>query len=356
MNSAASRTRGLQSALMSVLTVAFRAVVEDRYAVPRDGSCSWEVKCDAAVAGYEAAPGGWGRSVVTIGVFDGVHRGHQEIIGHAVKRARELGVASVVVTFDPHPSEVVRPGSHPAVLTEPARKAELIEALGVDVLCVIPFTLGVLPAVAPRRSSTTCWSSTCTPALVVVGENFRFGHKAAGDVALLSRLGPHVRLHRGGRAAGRRRTATVVLVDVHPQPASTPATWPRRPRRWAGRTGWRAWWCAATSAAASWASRRPTCCATAYAAVPADGVYAGLAGPRAGTASRCAAAVSIGTNPTFSGGSAGSRRTCWTSPATSTASGWRWTSSPACGSSAATTGSSRWSRRSHEDVAQTRAP
>ena len=52
--------------------------------------------------------------------------GHQEIIGHTVKRARDLGVQSVVVTFDPHPAEVVRPGSHPAVLTEPARKAELI--------------------------------------------------------------------------------------------------------------------------------------------------------------------------------------------------------------------------------------
>lgn len=82
--------------------------------------------------GYEAAPGGWGRSVVTIGVFDGVHKGHQATIGHAVARARELGVKSVVVTFDPHPAEVVRPGSHPAVLTEPARKAELIEALGAD--------------------------------------------------------------------------------------------------------------------------------------------------------------------------------------------------------------------------------
>src|ERR1041384_1375935 len=91
--------------------------------------------------GYDAAPGGWGRAVVTIGVFDGVHRGHQQIIGHAVKRAGELGIESVVVTFDPHPSEVVRPGTHPAVLTEPPRKAELIEALGVDVLCVIPFTV-----------------------------------------------------------------------------------------------------------------------------------------------------------------------------------------------------------------------
>ena len=91
--------------------------------------------------GTQAAPGGWGRAVTTIGVFDGVHRGHQQVIGHVVKRAGELGVQSVVLTFDPHPSEVVRPGSHPAVLSEPSRKAELIEALGVDVLCVIPFTV-----------------------------------------------------------------------------------------------------------------------------------------------------------------------------------------------------------------------
>src|SRR3712207_5008446 len=88
----------------------------------------------------ESAPGGWGRSGVTIGVFDGVHRGHQAVIGHAVKRAHDLGVQSVVVTFDPHPAEVVRPGSHPAVLTEPAHKAELLEALSVDVMCVVPFT------------------------------------------------------------------------------------------------------------------------------------------------------------------------------------------------------------------------
>ncbi|HCU49706.1 MAG TPA: bifunctional riboflavin kinase/FAD synthetase, partial [Micromonosporaceae bacterium] len=91
--------------------------------------------------GFEAAPGGWGRSVVTIGVFDGVHTGHQRTIGHAVERAKELELPSLVLTFDPHPSEVVRPGSHPAVLTGPLRKAELIEQLGVDVLCVQPFTL-----------------------------------------------------------------------------------------------------------------------------------------------------------------------------------------------------------------------
>ena len=57
--------------------------------------------------GYEAAPRGWGRSVVTIGVFDGVHMGHQATIGHAVEQAKERGLPSLVLTFDPHPSEVV---------------------------------------------------------------------------------------------------------------------------------------------------------------------------------------------------------------------------------------------------------
>ena len=90
--------------------------------------------------GVENTPTGWGRSAVTIGVFDGVHRGHQRTISHAVQRGAELGVRSVVVTFDPHPAEVVRPGSHPAVLTSQRRKAELIEQLGVDALCVLPFT------------------------------------------------------------------------------------------------------------------------------------------------------------------------------------------------------------------------
>src|SRR5258706_8527288 len=138
--------------------------------------------------GTQAAPGGWGRAVVTIGVFDGVHKGHQQIIGPPVKRAGGLGMQSVVVTFDPPPSEVVRPGSHPAVLTDPARKAELIEALGVDVLCVIPFTqtFSRLPAEAFVHDVLV---EHLHAALVVEGENFRFGHKAAGDVEVLRRLG-----------------------------------------------------------------------------------------------------------------------------------------------------------------------
>lgn len=138
--------------------------------------------------GCQAQPGGWGRSVVTIGVFDGVHRGHQAIIGHAVKRAEDLGLESVVMTFDPHPSEVVRPGSHPAVLTEPAYKAALIEALGADVLCVVPFTVG-FSQLSPDAFAHDVLADNLHAKVVVVAENFQFGHGAAGGIALLRRLG-----------------------------------------------------------------------------------------------------------------------------------------------------------------------
>ena len=75
--------------------------------------------------GLGATPPDLGRTVVTIGMYDGVHRGHQHLIATAVARARALGRPAVLLTFDPHPSEVVRPGSHPAILTSADRKAEL---------------------------------------------------------------------------------------------------------------------------------------------------------------------------------------------------------------------------------------
>lgn len=138
--------------------------------------------------GVEAAPPGWGRCVVTIGVYDGVHRGHQAIIGRAVARAREARVPSVLLTFDPHPSEVVRPGSHPPVLTTQRYKADLVEALGVDVFCVLPFTPD-FSRLSPAEFAHRVLVEHLHAKAVVVGENFRFGHKAAGDVAELCRLG-----------------------------------------------------------------------------------------------------------------------------------------------------------------------
>lgn len=245
--------------------------------------------------GYQATPG-FGRSVVTIGVFDGVHLGHQETIGHAVKRARDLGVQSVVVTFDPHPAEVVRPGSHPAVLTEPARKAELIEQLGADVLCVIPFTLD-FSRLTGEAFVHDVLVEHLHVALVVVGENFRFGNRAAGDVALLERLGrtfgfgvePAPLVATGGTVF----SSTYIRSCVDAGDVTAAAQALGRPHRLEG--------------VVVRGDRRgrdlgfPTANVFAgpHAAVPADGVYAGwLVGH--GT-QRLPAAISIGTNPTFSG-------------------------------------------------------
>jgi riboflavin kinase/FMN adenylyltransferase len=245
--------------------------------------------------GYEAAPSGWGRSAITIGVFDGVHRGHQEIIGHTVKRARDLGVQSVVVTFDPHPAEVVRPGSHPAVLTEPARKAELIEALGADVLCVIPFTpeFSRLPA---EQFVHDVLVEHLHAALVVVGENFRFGHKAAGDEALLARLG---RTFGFGvedaplvSSNGTVFSSTYIRSCVDAGDVAAAAFALGRPHRVEGVV------VRGDKRGRELGFPTANLLCGPHAAIPADGVYAAWLVRRSG---RLMAAVSIGTNPTFSG-------------------------------------------------------
>ncbi|GAA0495548.1 bifunctional riboflavin kinase/FAD synthetase [Streptomyces sp. NPDC046215] len=138
--------------------------------------------------GLEDIPQDWGRSVVTIGSYDGVHRGHQLIIGRAVERARELGVPSVVVTFDPHPSEVVRPGSHPPLLAPHHRRAELMAELGVDAVLILPFT-AEFSKLSPADFVVKVLVDKLHARLVVEGPNFRFGHRAAGDVDLLKELG-----------------------------------------------------------------------------------------------------------------------------------------------------------------------
>src|SRR5438046_3114755 len=90
--------------------------------------------------GLGEVPGAWGPSVVTIGVLDGVRRGHQRIVARAAAAARDLRLSLVVVTFDPHPAEVIRPGSHPAQLCTLRRRAQLLGELGADAVCVLEFT------------------------------------------------------------------------------------------------------------------------------------------------------------------------------------------------------------------------
>lgn len=138
--------------------------------------------------GLDQIPAGWGRCVVTIGLFDGVHRGHQQLINHAVRRARQRELPCVVLTFDPHPMEVIRPGTHPAQLTTLRRRSELIAELGADVFCVLPFSTEVARMPADEFVHQLLVERLHV-AEVVVGENFTFGHKAAGNIDVLTQLG-----------------------------------------------------------------------------------------------------------------------------------------------------------------------
>jgi riboflavin kinase/FMN adenylyltransferase len=127
---------------------------------------------------------------VAIGTFDGVHLGHREVIAGA----------DTVVTFDPHPQSVVAPGSEPKLLTTLERKAELIAALGVAELVVIPFD-GDFAARAAQDFVDHVLVERVQATHVSVGENFRFGHRARGDAQMLA-------------ADGRFATRVVPLLEV----------------------------------------------------------------------------------------------------------------------------------------------
>lgn len=256
--------------------------------------------------GLDAIPADWGRCVVTIGVFDGVHRGHAQLITKAVSEARRRGVKSVLMTFDPHPSEVVRPGSHPAQLTTMTRRAELVSALGVDAFLVMPFT-PELSRLSPEGFVHEVLVERLHATEVVVGENFTFGRKAAGNVALLKTLGQRFGfgVHGVGLLADHAVTvsSTYVRSCVDAGDIAAAAEALGRPHRIEG-----------VVVRGDGRGRElgyPTANIESplYTAVPADGVYAGWftvlgTGPAAGTVSagaRRMAAVSVGSNPTFEG-------------------------------------------------------
>lgn len=123
-----------------------------------------------------------------IGNFDGVHRGHARLVAETVAAAQQLGGRAVVLTFDPHPARVLAPASAPASLLGLAQKAELLGALGVDTLAVLPFT-PAMAALSADSFARDVLGSCLGAAAVVVGDGFRFGHGRTGDAALLSEQG-----------------------------------------------------------------------------------------------------------------------------------------------------------------------
>lgn len=127
-------------------------------------------------------------SAVTIGAYDGVHRGHRQLIGELRRLAAERGLATAVVTFDRHPATVVRPASAPLLLTDLDQKLALLADTGVDRTLVVPFDRGRADESAEDFVLDVLVGALAAR-LVVVGENFHFGHGRKGDVAMLRELG-----------------------------------------------------------------------------------------------------------------------------------------------------------------------
>lgn len=127
-------------------------------------------------------------SVATIGNFDGVHLGHQKLLGRVVASARSLGATAAAITFEPHTLKVVAPDRAPRLLSTGEQKAKLIEKAGIDLLIVLPFNRD-LARLSPVEFAENVLGRRLHPVLVLVGPNFRFGHRHSGDVETLARLG-----------------------------------------------------------------------------------------------------------------------------------------------------------------------
>ncbi len=158
-------------------------------------------------------PANFGPSVATIGNFDGVHRAHQWVIAEVVSRARTLGVASIAITFDPHPVRVLRPESSRPLITPLTEKLALLAATGIDAVLVLPFT-----AELSRTSARTFAIEILRQKLQVIelheGENFRFGYQAEAGVVSLEALGKElgftVRVYSPQSARGQAISSTLI--------------------------------------------------------------------------------------------------------------------------------------------------
>ena len=246
-------------------------------------------------------PDDFGRSVVTIGVFDGVHRGHQRDVARAAEWAAELDLPVVVVTFDPHPDEVVRPGTHPPFLCTARRRSELLAGLGVAAVCVIPFTLE-FSRLGPDEFVRAMLVDRLHAARVVVGENFRFGHKAAGDVELLAELGEKYDFTAEGVPLLTEDGVTISSSGIRALLAAGNVVGAAddlgRPHRVEG--------VVVRGHQRGRALGFPTANLETlpHTAIPADGVYAGWLAQLdtdGAELERWPAAISVGTNPTFDG-------------------------------------------------------
>lgn len=140
------------------------------------------------IRGITAIPRGLVRPVVTIGNFDGVHLGHQELLNRVIKRAGEIGGTSVVITFEPHPVQVLRPEKAQRLLTSLQEKLGLFQSLGIRVVVCIDFTFE-FAGLSPEEFIRDILYERIGAKVVIVGSNYKFGKDQAGNIELLKEGG-----------------------------------------------------------------------------------------------------------------------------------------------------------------------
>lgn len=250
--------------------------------------------------GLSQVPAGGGPSVVTIGNFDGVHRGHAQVITRLVERARELSARSVAITFDPHPAQVHRPAQAPPLICGLTDRLDLLEQTGLDAVLVLPYSLE-FAQLTPREFVAEYIVGALDARVVAVGRDVRFGLDNSGTLATMIELGQELGftvevIDDVGNDGTSRWSSSAVRELLLAGDVTEAAHVLGRPHRLRG--------VVVHGDARGRELGFPTANLSqdAEGMVPADGVYAGWV-RRPSVSHDCVlpAAISIGTNPTFDG-------------------------------------------------------
>ncbi len=234
-------------------------------------------------------------TVAIIGVFDGVHRGHQAVIAQARAIAGDGEV--VAITFDPHPRRVLSPQDAPSMLISLDERIDALRDAGVDDVVVVPFTRE-LSGMSPREFAEDFIVDRARAQAVVVGENFRFGHRASGDVDTLRELGAELGFTVHGlqvRGDSDRFSSTRVRDALASGDLAQVTLILGRPFTYRGEVvhgDHRGRTLGVPTANLEVPTER---------AVPADGVYAGWVRILDASCPRMPAAISVGENPQYGG-------------------------------------------------------
>ena len=251
-------------------------------------------------------PADFGPSVVTFGNFDGVHRGHQQVLSQLVRSARLSRAKAVAITFDPHPAVIHRPESAPELIMGLDDKLEALGELGLDAILVVKYSLDLASLTAAEFVEQ--YLVDCLHAShVVIGHDARFGRGNSGDLDTMKELGEKFGFEvqvisefgsegyplHDDDGTDRRCSSTWVREALQEGDVATAASVLGRPHRMRGEV--------VHGAARGRALGFPTANLSSDASglIPADGIYAGWLVDQAGK--RWPAAISVGSNPTFDG-------------------------------------------------------